>query len=217
MSRVWSGSNQRFIREAPLTTDSMKRVILAVNNTYFRYYEEIDMYVSGIYGTPREDGTPRTEYTLNTRESRLTYQIGENLRNRSKKIRKKYVKKSMSKKQKAKAIAKGISKQFKYKLYRDDDILGSTYANLKKGKAYCHVYSYLFRDTCIDAGLTCDYVIGIADGDDHAWNRVKIGKKWYYYDITYYDSTKYSKYLGAKKNWRSHRPSRYFYVSKELG
>jgi transglutaminase/protease-like cytokinesis protein 3 len=191
--------------------------MLAVNNTYFRYYEEIDMYISHIYSTSNEDSAPKTEYTLNTRGSRLTYQIGENLKKRSKKIRKKYVKKSMSKKQKAKAIAKGVSKQFKYKVYRDSDILGSTYANLKKNKAYCHVYSYLFRDTCIDAGLPCDYIMGMADGGSHAWNRVKIGKKWYYYDVTYYDSTKYSKYLGAKKNWRSHRPSRYYYVSKELG
>ena len=39
----------------------------------------------------------------------------------------------------------------------------------------------------ISAGLECRFVSGTADGGGHAWNQVKVNRKWYYIDCTWDD------------------------------
>lgn len=48
----------------------------------------------------------------------------------------------------------------------------------------CAAVSEAFYVLCKKNGIPVRYVIGWCDGECHAWNRVKIGKKWYWIDAT---------------------------------
>ena len=50
--------------------------------------------------------------------------------------------------------------------------------------ADCAGISEAFYVMCRKNGIPVRYVIGWAEGGCHAWNRVKINKKWYYVDAT---------------------------------
>ena len=51
-------------------------------------------------------------------------------------------------------------------------------------KADCAGIAEAFYVMCKKNGIPVRYVIGWCDGECHAWNRVKIGKKWYWIDAT---------------------------------
>ena len=53
-------------------------------------------------------------------------------------------------------------------------------------KTVCQGYALLFYKMCTDAGIPCRVVTGWA-GTPHAWNIVKLDKKWYYVDVTWDD------------------------------
>lgn len=53
-----------------------------------------------------------------------------------------------------------------------------------KRQGDCAGISEAFYVLCKKNGIPVRYVIGWAYGDCHAWNRVKIGKKWYWIDAT---------------------------------
>lgn len=50
------------------------------------------------------------------------------------------------------------------------------------GEGDCASFSEAFYVMCKKAKIPVRYIIGWAEGTCHAWNRVKIGKKWYYID-----------------------------------
>ena len=67
-------------------------------------------------------------------------------------------------------------------------------------KAVCSGYSRTFAKLCAFCGIKCDIVENKAG--THAWNLVKVGKKWYHYDVTWNDcagsESKYS-FMGSKQ------------------
>jgi len=52
------------------------------------------------------------------------------------------------------------------------------------GMAYgvCEDYARIFQYMCYRAGIPCLYVIGVTDGNGHAWNEVYVDSKWQFYD-----------------------------------
>lgn len=67
----------------------------------------------------------------------------------------------------------------------------TAYGALLEGRAVCQGYAQLTYKMMTEAGLMCYVVTGQANNgskiEDHAWNIVKIGKKWYYLDTTWDD------------------------------
>ena len=60
----------------------------------------------------------------------------------------------------------------------------SAYSALVEGNSVCAGYSRAFQIACQKLGITCYYVTGIANGEEHAWNIVKIGGNFYNVDVT---------------------------------
>lgn len=58
---------------------------------------------------------------------------------------------------------------------------------LRKGQGACHVYVVLYKYLLNAAGVDCDYVRGIALGQDHAWNTVRMDNKEYIVDCCWDD------------------------------
>lgn len=75
--------------------------------------------------------------------------------------------------------------------YDDSKKKFTAYAGLvdSSHKTVCQGYALLFYKMCTDAGIPCRIVTGWA-GTNHAWNIVKLDKKWYYVDVTWDDTGK---------------------------
>ena len=69
----------------------------------------------------------------------------------------------------------------------------SAYGALVQGKAVCQGYAQLTYKMLTEAGLKCYTITGNASNgsgtQSHAWNMVRVGKKWYYLDVTWDDPT----------------------------
>ena len=67
----------------------------------------------------------------------------------------------------------------------------TAYGALLEGRAVCQGYAQLAYKMLTEAGLKCYFISGKANNgtrtEDHAWNLVKVGKKWYYLDVTWDD------------------------------
>lgn len=77
--------------------------------------------------------------------------------------------------------------------------------NIQDNKDACNTYSHLYKACCEKAGLRCEHVIRNADGTMHAWNRVRIGRRWGYVDSCWYDITKKNIYIRMEKPLKSHK------------
>lgn len=89
---------------------------------------------------------------------------------------------------KAKAIHDYIVSNVEY----DSDLKKfSAYDALFKKSTVCNGYALLFYKMALKAGLECKYITGIGVTDNqqtnHAWNIVKLNKKWYLVDVTWDD------------------------------
>ncbi len=60
----------------------------------------------------------------------------------------------------------------------------SAYSALVEGTSVCAGYSRAFQLSCQKLGIVCYYVTGVANGEEHAWNIVRIGGNYYNVDIT---------------------------------
>ena len=120
---------------------------------------------------------------------RVTYKMGYNLSAaKDKKLRKTYT--SISKKAKGSSKAKAkyftsyLAKRCSYKITNKP----TTYEFLltsKKGQ--CSHYADAFQILCNISGVSCERVDGTYKNVGHAWNIVKIGKKWYWHDAGWAD------------------------------
>lgn len=83
---------------------------------------------------------------------------------------------------KAKLIYEYICTHFVY-----DDTLTkySAHDGLTTGSMVCQGYALLTYQTMWDAGIPCRIVTGRSQNQNHAWNIVKLGGKWYYLDTTW--------------------------------
>ena len=123
---------------------------------------------------------------------RVTYKMGYNLSAaKDKKLRKTYT--SISKKAKGSSKAKAkyftsyLAKRCSYKITNKP----TTYEFLltsKKGQ--CSHYADAFQILCNISGVSCERVDGTYKNVGHAWNIVKIGKKWYWHDAGWADCGK---------------------------
>lgn len=69
----------------------------------------------------------------------------------------------------------------------------TAYGALFDGRAVCQGYAQLTYKMLREAGVKCYTITGKANNgrgtQSHAWNMVKVGKKWYYMDVTWDDPT----------------------------
>ncbi len=76
-----------------------------------------------------------------------------------------------------------------------------------QGSSVCTGYACAYKLLCMAAGINCRIVTGYdkSTGGGHEWNRVKIGKTWYYNDTTWNDTSRtHTKWL-LKKTFKDHR------------
>ena len=81
-----------------------------------------------------------------------------------------------------------LVKNCKYGFAEDEQNAYDAYGVLVDGKAVCDGYAEAFfmLMTCLD--INCDIVVGMADGELHAWNQVELGGDWYNVDLTWDDA-----------------------------
>lgn len=69
----------------------------------------------------------------------------------------------------------------------------TAYGALLEGRAVCQGYAQLAYKMLTEAGVKCYIITGKANNgrttQSHAWNMVRVGKKWYYLDVTWDDPT----------------------------
>lgn len=75
-----------------------------------------------------------------------------------------------------------------YLMDDDDEYSSTAYGCLVNGKAGCEGYSKAFQLLASASGFECELITGVTDeGENHAWNQVKVGGKWCNIDITWAD------------------------------
>ena len=67
------------------------------------------------------------------------------------------------------------------------DTSRTSYGALVLGVAVCQGYSSAFKLLMDMLGIECDIITGFANGESHAWNRVKIDGDYYLVDVTWND------------------------------
>ena len=87
----------------------------------------------------------------------------------------------------------------------------SAYNALIDHQSTCVGCAALFYDLCRDSGIPCRIIIGYTDtirDGTHAWNIVRVGKKWYNCDPTWDEETRYRKYFlkGNARFSKNHIP-----------
>lgn len=66
-------------------------------------------------------------------------------------------------------------------------IINTAYGPLVKGRAMCRGYDRAFKLTMHKLGIETNCIDGIAGGDPHEWNTVKIDGEYYHIDLTWDD------------------------------
>lgn len=70
----------------------------------------------------------------------------------------------------------------------DTKFSGTAYGCLVEGKARCEGYAKAFCHLARELDMECVVVTGkTTDGEDHAWNQIKIDGEWYNCDVTWDD------------------------------
>lgn len=79
---------------------------------------------------------------------------------------------------------------------------------IRNKKAVFSGYARLVKFACDYLGIDSEYVSGVADGSNgwgsHAWNRVKLGGKWYYIDTCWNACLKSNAYYLSESLWSTH-------------
>lgn len=63
----------------------------------------------------------------------------------------------------------------------------SSYEGLKNGQTVCTGYAQLAYKMLNESGIEAKIVVGVANGEDHVWNLVKLDNIWYHLDCTWDD------------------------------
>lgn len=136
----------------------------------------------------------------NTANARIAY-----WKYAKKAVRKAGVRNGMSDKTAVKKIYTWLCHEVKYQHGKKDNCEAATLFLKKTG--VCRDYADAFWAMCQVCGIPCKCYIGYAL-ENHEWNRVKIGKKWYWIDVTWMDDgrKKIDKNYGPSlKLWKDHR------------
>lgn len=110
---------------------------------------------------------------------------------------------------KAEDIAEYICDTFRYDYdaYYNNSATWDTYSTIRAGKGVCFNYSEYYYWMCEKAGIPCRIIFGKADGGEHAWNQVKLGRNWYNIDVCWMDGGSYKDwdYFLSRNLWGDHR------------
>lgn len=69
-----------------------------------------------------------------------------------------------------------------------DSTAYNAYGALVEGKAVCNGYAQAMKLLCDLSGVECKLITGQADGENHAWNLVRLDDdQWYHVDVTWDD------------------------------
>lgn len=79
---------------------------------------------------------------------------------------------------------------------------GEAYVGFTTGRGQCMTYALMFEEMCKSCGIECEYIVGM--NGTHAWNRVKIGNKQFWSDLTWADDEDGAIYLLSEKLWDGH-------------
>ena len=176
--------------------NSHKSSVTIIETSSFSFYDGICYGKWGEYNNnnfKEYDFKSWETFTYNGKKyNRITYTLKYNLSaSKDKALRKKYAsiakKAKGSSKTKIKYFNSYLVKHCKYKLTNKP----TTYEFLiswKKGQ--CSHYAKAMKILCSISGIRCEYVAGKVSGSRHAWNIVKIGKKWYWFDSCWADKGK---------------------------
>lgn len=93
-----------------------------------------------------------------------------------------------------------VCKKLKYKRTQPFLTVG-----IGSGKGNCACYSDMMYVLCKAAGYNVRFCIGYADLTCHAWNKVKIGSKWYWIDCSWYDICDETDYGFSRTLWADHK------------
>jgi len=75
-----------------------------------------------------------------------------------------------------------------YMMSDDDEYDSTAYGCLVNGKAGCEGYSKAFQLLASEVGFDTELITGVTDeGDNHAWNQIKVDGEWYNIDVTWSD------------------------------
>ena len=179
-----------------LDKDDIKNTSLYSDYTYFR--------LTGYKLYDGKDDTKRAKVSFEYKENYYAYMNivkgkaipkGEDraveIAKVVKSFMKKYIDDSMSDYEKEKVIYAYLAKNVSY-LHDDSNSNGDhhmAYGALVNHKAVCNGYSHAFDLMARCCNVECDYVLGEANGNGHAWNMVRLDDKWYNVDVTWGDTS----------------------------
>lgn len=70
----------------------------------------------------------------------------------------------------------------------EDSTAYTAYGALVEGKAVCNGYAQAMKLLCDLSGVECELITGRADGENHAWNLIRLDDEaWYHVDVTWDD------------------------------
>ncbi len=75
-----------------------------------------------------------------------------------------------------------VTNRFTYDL---DEEKYAAYDGLTTGEMVCQGFALLTNQLCLEAGVPCRVVVGVSQGENHAWNIVRLGDLWYNLDTTW--------------------------------
>jgi hypothetical protein len=95
---------------------------------------------------------------------------------------------------------------FYYDKYSAHNILWENVGN-------CNGFALLFHTMCHRVGIECDLITGYANGEYHAWNRIKLEDGSYrYYDLSFYEYSENNVYIAAHTSpWEVVGINKYLY------
>lgn len=80
----------------------------------------------------------------------------------------------------------------------------TAHAAVQDGTAVCQGYATLFNRFLISAGIDAEVVLGIAGGEYHSWNKIRLDGKEFFIDITWNDDLNTNSYFMASEEFADH-------------
>ena len=156
------------------------------------------------YGSSTDSGVTTFSYELQV-TYRTTAEQEEELSNKIDEVIEELSLNGLTEYEKVKKIYDYIVTNVAYDYVHVNDssymLAHTAYAALIDGTAVCEGYSALFYLMAHEAGLSARIITGMAEGERHAWNIVKIGDVYYYVDTTFASTSGNSEEYFLKGNF----------------
>lgn len=181
-----------------LSMSDFEKVKEAINKTYYSYYADRLGYYCFDEG----------EYYIQVNSSKERYNKNLELESYINNAVNSCVNSSMNEKEAITAINNYICNLINYSAGQDNAL-----TTFKNNSGNCRAYAYIFKLMCNQIGIQCDYITGLGNSGDHAWNKVYINGVGYWVDCCWNDTSGNS-YLLSADLWDNHSVStinQYFY------